>query len=471
MQCPNCGNFIADQVTVCTSCGAGLAIRKVCPQCNHQEETTSVYCTECGYLLLKEVICTTEGMKKASASNQKEEDTEKVSKAEDKKTEKKKARIEKRLQKAIAKEKKKAEKKLRKAEKRIVKKKADGNCLNRIGCFLKIVVVLILVAAVLLGVFIWYEAMYDYEPANMYMAEEDSVLWVEKSNVLMSQHFILPEGIESYHQMSEESAFATPGARMDIGSITFLDSIKTAGNCWDVSEAGDGSVMAWVDYNSSQGYYDMFIGAEGGVIAPENCAGLFSGYINAEYIRFNGAFDISHVSDISYLFYGCKNLKEVDLSGFDTANVTNMSGLFSVCESIEMLDLSGFDTARVTDMRWMFDDCHSLKTLDISGFDTSNVVTMRGMFAICTSLSQVDLTHFDTSNVTDMAAMFSGCENLKELDIANFDTSQVTNMRMMFRGVSEDFVLHYSLETFDTSNVTEYEYFMSDSFDWKKLFE
>ena len=50
------------------------------------------------------------------------------------------------------------------------------------------------------------------------------------------------------------------------------------------------------------------------------------------------------LEDISYLFYNCQQLKEIDLSNFKTSSVTTMEYLFFECSSLEKVDLSSFDT-------------------------------------------------------------------------------------------------------------------------------
>ena len=48
------------------------------------------------------------------------------------------------------------------------------------------------------------------------------------------------------------------------------------------------------------------------------------------------------------MFYGCKNITNIDLSNFDTKNVTNMSGMFFGFKNLINIDLSNFDTKNVT---------------------------------------------------------------------------------------------------------------------------
>ncbi|MCR5119620.1 MAG: DUF285 domain-containing protein [Lachnospiraceae bacterium] len=173
----------------------------------------------------------------------------------------------------------------------------------------------------------------------------------------------------------------------------------------------------------------------------------------------------SDVTRMDYMFYGCAELKEIDLSGLDTSSVVSMDYMFGNCKSLKELDLSGFDTSKVGKgdssfywkevygslppvmksakkpggMRGMFYGCELLKSLDLSSFDTSNVKDMAEMFFDCTNLEALDLEHFKTSSVvtepivfanlcvgvTGLHRIFSGCESLKNLKIGHFDTSGI----------------------------------------------
>ena len=60
---------------------------------------------------------------------------------------------------------------------------------------------------------------------------------------------------------------------------------------------------------------------------------------------------------MSFMFYRCSSLKELNLNNFNTNNVTNMSFMFSGCSSLKELNLNNFNTNNVTDMYGMFDGC------------------------------------------------------------------------------------------------------------------
>ncbi len=181
-----------------------------------------------------------------------------------------------------------------------------------------------------------------------------------------------------------------------------------------------------------------------------NMASMFFSCRSLTSLDLSG-FNTSNVTDMNCMFYGT-DLQSLELSGFDTSNVTDMNGMFGWCTSLSSLDLSWFDTSTVTNMKNMFDYCISLSTLDLSGFDTSKVTDMSYMFSECKSLSPLDLSGFDTSNVTNMSSMFAACESLSTLDLSGFNTSKVTDMNGMFACSA---LQSLNLSGFDTSNVTD----------------
>ena len=134
------------------------------------------------------------------------------------------------------------------------------------------------------------------------------------------------------------------------------------------------------------------------------------------------AADASQVTDMRYMFCGCRALQSVDLSGLDTSNVREMSRMFGNCTALTSVDFSGISTPQLTDMAWMFQNCSALTSIDLSSFDTSNVKDMGALFADCSELTSLDLSNFDTANAEDMGGMFWGCEKLTAIDPSGFHT-------------------------------------------------
>ncbi len=181
-----------------------------------------------------------------------------------------------------------------------------------------------------------------------------------------------------------------------ISIITKKDNIvpATAVESWDISEAGDGSVMAYVeDDGSGNSTYKLTVGGKGGIIANESMIGYFTEFNKMTSIDLS-ALDTSEVTNMKGMFAGCRSLTNLDVSNFDTSEVTNMSSMFYACSSLTSLDLSNFDTSKVADMSQMFSYCNNLTSLDLSKFDTSKVTRMNNIFCACPAWDTVDQTKF-----------------------------------------------------------------------------
>ena len=173
----------------------------------------------------------------------------------------------------------------------------------------------------------------------------------------------------------------------------------------------------------------------------------FQNYTGTELDHETQMLDTTNFSNMNSMFYACKSLTELDLSGWNTSNVTNMQNMFSGCSSITTLDLSGWNTSNVTTMRGMFYGCKSLTELDLSHFNTSNVTNMNSMFYNCESLTKLDLSGLNTSNVTDTGFMFMNCSKLSRLDMRNFTFDKVTSNNVMFSSVPKDCLIIVKGET------------------------
>ena len=139
---------------------------------------------------------------------------------------------------------------------------------------------------------------------------------------------------------------------------------------------------------------------------PTSCYKWFNMFSGLTTIQGIENLNTEEVTNMSYMFYVCQNLTELDLSSFNTANVTNMSCMFCWCSRPTSLNLSSFNTAKVENMSYMFSYCSGLTTIYASDA-------------------------FTTSAVSNGSGMFTGCSNLKGatsynpgktgIDMANFD--------------------------------------------------
>ena len=295
-------------------------------------------------------------------------------------------------------------------------------------------------------------------------------------NILRQDQIVIPN--KKTYDVLDAARYPVFGSKLQreqIETVTFLNTLRRVpASAWDVSAAGNGSVMAWAVPRGT--LYQLYIASAGGINGVESCKDLFAGYRNMSRIDFGGHFYTGCQTDMSRMFYVCNQLTEVDLSGFDTSQVQDMSGMFYAA-NLTSLDLSGFNTSRVQNMKEMFCYASKLTHLDLSCFDTSNVKDMSGMFAHCSVLRSVSIDGFDTSkvesmkemfaqcyklyslnlrkfrteNVQFMGSMFAFCEDLASLDLSSFNTSKVYDMACMFMGCRSLKTL--DLSNFDTSKV------------------
>ncbi len=303
--------------------------------------------------------------------------------------------------------------------------------------------------------------------------------------------YVTQADLESWNY--PQTDFHTDAYRSKITSIiTKNDNIvpATAVESWDISEAGDGSVMAYVEktgevlepapsnakiYSNDEKVNDMSkpiyatplsetntnyaykltIGGKDGIIANESMIGYFYEFTNMTSIDLS-VLDTSEVTNMSNMFSACISLTSLDVSNFDTSKVIDMSDMFDQCYMLTSLDLRNFNTSEVIDMSSMFSACISLTSLDVSNFDTSKVIDMSDMFSRSDfdsmHIEKINVSNFDTSKVIDMSDMFAGCSSLTSLDVSNFDTSKVINMSDMFSECSS--LTSLDLSSFDTSKVT-----------------
>ena len=171
--------------------------------------------------------------------------------------------------------------------------------------------------------------------------------------------------------------------------------------------------------------------------------------------------DVSHfktgkVKDMSYMFYNCGKLANADVSGFRTDSVSNMKCTFYGCSALTGLDVSRFSTGNVKDMSYMFYNCGNLQSLDVSRFKTGNCADIRSMFYGCSALTELDVSGFDTEKVTNMSYTFYNCAKLQRLDVSRFRTGRVNDLESMFYGCSE--LTAIDLRGFVTGNATSMSY-------------
>ena len=174
----------------------------------------------------------------------------------------------------------------------------------------------------------------------------------------------------------------------------------------------------------------------------KNLSFMFN-FCNFDYITINEVkgrkkIDLSEVSDISYIFGNCVELKEIDVDFFkDMHKIEKMEFLFSGCKKLTNIsNIDHLNTSKISSMKRIFNDCKMLENLNISTFETGNVKYFEEMFKNCSSLMRLpSISDWDMKKAKSLEGMFKGCSNLNSLpDISEWDLRNVKNMKEMFSG-------------------------------------
>lgn len=177
------------------------------------------------------------------------------------------------------------------------------------------------------------------------------------------------------------------------------------------------------------------------------------------------SFVTDNVTRMDYMFSGCKNLTSLDLSSFNTGNVENMHSMFGysyadnngITEGNNLTSINfgdNFNTEKVTDMAYMFFGCKKLESLDLGDkFNTGIVTNMSNMFDQCSSLTTLDLSKFKTETVTTMPRMFFNCTSLKKIYVTEglWTNAGVTSGYQVFSGDTK--LVGDNGTTYDPNNV------------------
>lgn len=228
----------------------------------------------------------------------------------------------------------------------------------------------------------------------------------------------------------------------DVAGVIVVTSIPDLSGitAYDVSDASDGSVMAWVEGDT------LYIGANGKVVANPDSSYLFANFTDvAEWTVAD--LDTSQVTNMSHLFFKSSTSRYFVVNGLDgwnTSNVTNMDYAFAATDD------SSYTSVRIVDLG------------DLSTWETGNVTSMAHMFHqlgyASENVTLGDLSGWDVSGVKDMSYMFYGvgrsARALDLGDLSQWQTGSAENMEYMFFGTGERCSFTLDLSGWDVSSVT-----------------
>ena len=161
---------------------------------------------------------------------------------------------------------------------------------------------------------------------------------------------------------------------------------------------------------------------------------LFSSDTKLKNITNIGNLDISKAEALSYVFYECSALTQLDLSNWDTRNIQYMISTFSGCNNLTEINCSRWNTSKVTNIQSMFASCSSIQTIPVRDWVVSSLGYADNAFVNCTALTTLDVSKWDTSNLRATSSMFSNCRSLNTIDVSKWKMNNVTRIDRMFSG-------------------------------------
>ena len=185
---------------------------------------------------------------------------------------------------------------------------------------------------------------------------------------------------------------------------------------------------------------------------PTNLESMFANCIKLKTITNAGRLNMSNVTSIHAMFFDCRALESVDVSGWDISSVTDMSNMFFRCTSLQTLSVAGWNTEKVTNMVGMFSDCSNLESLNVTNWVMSSVADMQSAFANCKALKTLDVSKWNVQNVEHLNSLFANCESLEVIDVSKWQVKKATWINSMFYKCASVKTLDCS--GWDTSNVT-----------------
>ena len=152
------------------------------------------------------------------------------------------------------------------------------------------------------------------------------------------------------------------------------------------------------------------------------------GPINISKTFFKFSLNIKNVINLCFMFSQCR-IVNLDLSSSVTQKVKNLKGMFCNCKNLRNIKFSkNFNTENVTDMSFMFFGCENLEELDLSTFNIQNVDQMTAMFYNCVKMEKLSLPVSNVKKNVCMRSILYNCK--KEIKILNQNIlKKGTNLR------------------------------------------
>ena len=195
----------------------------------------------------------------------------------------------------------------------------------------------------------------------------------------------------------------------------------------------------------------------------KNMAYMFNGCKNLKYINFPKYEKAEDLQSLNFMFNDCPNLISVDLSSFSFKNVENMSYMFSGCNRLSRIILPKEKNiiSAPQDVKYMFYDCKELTSINLTGISFLNLKDLNSIFSGCSNLETLILpSNEKANNVVDLSYMFYDCRKLKSIDLSNISFINIQKLPYMFFNCSNLIDIKFPIEDKSTK-IEDFQYMFS----------
>ena len=215
---------------------------------------------------------------------------------------------------------------------------------------------------------------------------------------------------DAYYSTTETTVAAILNSTGDIDVVLVRGFLIS-----DIGTPTTSGTIAYAISNSSDASIRLIVDRNLGLVVRDYDIISFSECQNLVYADLRGL-DFSNRSSLSNLFYGCPDLKSVNLAG-SVPNLNDTQMMFTNCTALEEVDISGwnFNISAPTNLNcnYMFFGCSKLKVIYASCDFPSTVSDATNLFNQCTDLKGGAGTEFDASvtNYLSRARIDGGPDN------------------------------------------------------------
>lgn len=265
-----------------------------------------------------------------------------------------------------------------------------------------------------------------------------------------------PPSIHDDNYVINKTRFKTLYLKDDVLHVIISnnnDEKKTKSKIYDISEKQNQNIIAWIE--NSILYVKAVNNCD--IVAPENMNDFFSENSNILSITIENM-DTGFSTTMSKVFMNCKNLKKIVLS-WNMYKVTDISYMFANCYQLKEFKIELKSAYQIKDASYMYQNCKQLKKYTDSNINMYTVETVEGMFQGCEQLELFSISS-RTANLKNSSFMFQDCLNLEDVNLSTFYTSNLTEAQYMFNNCQ--LINMIDISSFDTSMLKNTDYMFAN---------